>query len=442
MSAAGPSQFAQLFKRSKFATFDPSIAQIYTTYAGYAHRGDYGLKRPLPPTARGNNPMINVRAVDTPEEQTEWNTAQNQGKWIRRFDEGGAGADVASKSTWSRRGDATMRWEVDSVFSSAARRLSATNAQAMVPNLEAMNEVEFQAFLDKIRAKRPKFKKFLQRQWKMERREVARQGLGRSSVFVNELDPSLNLAQVAQRQTQKPSHANFLAFLANEKASASPSSTTLSPYPHPNAGLSYTLKNNLQTMLTYPPLPGRIIATRGQQSPLNRNTTSPLPASVIAVGGTLAEIGNSMISKEQFQATSLFLERLSKGDQEPTQGEVKVRIHKAEVYTPPRVVGVHSGLGGAEVRVDAVEETGRPRIDDTTYNPHKPGSRAYVGYDPRETWMAAQNRPLVNLQSEALATKKGFNSAVQEAKDGAALLAQLGKWVNKSDPSIVPPPSS
>ncbi|KAG8863156.1 hypothetical protein FRB96_009338 [Tulasnella sp. 330] len=434
MNAAGPSQFAQLFKRSKFATFDPSIAQIYTTYAGYAHRGDYGLKRPLPPTARGNDPMIHIRAIDTPEEQTEWSTARNQGKWIRRFDEGGAGAEPAPKSKWSRRGDATMRWEVDSAFSPAARKLSATNVQAMVPNLEAMNEVEFQAFLDKVRASRPRFKKFLQKQWKIERREIAERGgrrsteRSRSSVFVDEMDPSLNLTQMAQRLSKQSSHAHFLAYLANEKASSSPSSTTLSPYPHPNAGLSYTPKNNLQTMLTYPTLPGRVIATRAPQNPLLGRSSSPLPASAIAVGGSLAEIGNNKIGNEKFQANSLHLDRLAKGDQDPNHGEVKVRIHKAEVYAPPRVVGKHNGLGGAEIRMDAVEETGRPQIDDKLYNPHRPGSKAYVAFDIREIWMAAQNGRLLSLQQEPSPTREGFKSSLQAAQDSSdALIAELSK---------------
>lgn len=388
MSTAGPSQFAQLFKRSKFATYDPSIAQIYTSYGGYAHRGEYGLKRPLPPTARGADPMIHVKEVDTREEQTEWATAWNQGKWVRRFGEGGAGARAASSSVWSERGNATMRWETDSDFDENAMTIKRKTAQAMLPNIEAMNEEEFQTFLDRLRSMRPQFKRFLRKEHQAGRRAVesAVAGLGHEKKMVDLKrleDPSNDLAKAAQTLSKTRSHASFLAHLANKEAMLKPSSKTLVPYPHPNAGLSYTHDNRLQTLLTYPPLPGRIIATRTGDNSGLRERVGPLPASMVAVGGTLAPLKNKLQSHE-LEARTVHFDKLAAGTTTNVrQGEIKVRVDTAEIYSPPHVVGVHSGLGGAGIRLSVVEErdTGSMLLDKTR-NPHLPGTAEYVAYEP------------------------------------------------------------
>ncbi len=80
-----PSPFASLLRRSKFASYDPTIGQVYTTYDGNAYRGNWGFKRPL--ALRKRNKFISVKAVDSPEQQTEWSPRESEARFIKRWEE-------------------------------------------------------------------------------------------------------------------------------------------------------------------------------------------------------------------------------------------------------------------------------------------------------------------------------------------------------------------
>ncbi|KAI0034056.1 hypothetical protein K488DRAFT_84391 [Vararia minispora EC-137] len=79
-----PSQFAALLRRSKFASFDRSIPQVYASHGGDAYRGNYGVKRSLTPTKKGL-PII-ISNVDSPHQQTEWQPAAKEARWIERWE--------------------------------------------------------------------------------------------------------------------------------------------------------------------------------------------------------------------------------------------------------------------------------------------------------------------------------------------------------------------
>jgi len=81
------SPFALLLRRSRFASYDPAIRQTYSAPPASAHRGQWGLKRPI--ALRRRNAFISLTNFETRAQQTEWNNAESQVRFIRRFEEMG-----------------------------------------------------------------------------------------------------------------------------------------------------------------------------------------------------------------------------------------------------------------------------------------------------------------------------------------------------------------
>ena len=82
---AGPSPFGALLRRSKFATYDPKIGQVYASYGGHAHRGDWGIKRPLAKQRRGF--YAKISAIDTNYEHTDWKGAHKEVRMMKTMEE-------------------------------------------------------------------------------------------------------------------------------------------------------------------------------------------------------------------------------------------------------------------------------------------------------------------------------------------------------------------
>ncbi|GBE81860.1 hypothetical protein SCP_0402340 [Sparassis crispa] len=177
MATQPSSQFAALLRQSKFASFDPAIAQAYTSYGGHAYRGNFGFKRPLP--VRHRNATVFVHAVDSRQQQTEWKSAEQQRRWIQMWDEVGATPHVRGGSTWSNKlgplGE--IRWQVDSEFGSSDSGVddrgvgaALTGKSTAVANINAMPEREFERYLEKLRKMRPAFREYLKKHLEKEGR--------------------------------------------------------------------------------------------------------------------------------------------------------------------------------------------------------------------------------------------------------------------------------
>ncbi|KAL0946457.1 hypothetical protein HGRIS_012679 [Hohenbuehelia grisea] len=200
-SSPAPSAFARLLHRSKFASYDPKVKQVYSSPPASAHRGDFGLKRPL--ALRRKNAFITVKSVDSRFQQTEWNHGESQVRFVRRFEE--LHVTPRARGDWKNRLGSTeaTQWLVDSEFSqvqwgdrqqtaaaiqstSAPASLATTQASVwdgapaprsaherrlaaayseplgLTPNFDAMSSTEFNHFLDQLRKARPQFHEFLQ----------------------------------------------------------------------------------------------------------------------------------------------------------------------------------------------------------------------------------------------------------------------------------------
>ncbi|KAJ3973333.1 hypothetical protein EV361DRAFT_843690 [Lentinula raphanica] len=204
------SPFASLLRRSRFATFDPKIRQTYSTPPSHASRGSWGLKRPL--ALRRRNSFITLPAPFEDRAQfIEWNKAEDEVRFIRRFEEMQVRPVARTKTPWAKTlgSKNSNNWIIDSEFcrryegpeaeesnllaieAQKAKQARAEMQQRAVsndlaefgkagpgnyghrralikqtvrlsPNIEAMMPDQFERYVRRLRQLRPKFKEFLQ----------------------------------------------------------------------------------------------------------------------------------------------------------------------------------------------------------------------------------------------------------------------------------------
>ncbi|KAG9017928.1 hypothetical protein FRB90_000157 [Tulasnella sp. 427] len=431
----GPSQFAQLLKRSKFASFDPAISQIYTTHGGYAHRGDFGLKRHFPPSARNKNPYVVVKAVDDSLGQTQWSTAQNQGRWIKRFDESGAGAEPGYRSSWGNRGRVMAEWHLDSSFDQPwTRKKLEEETPAMLPNWKRMSRPEFEKYLNKLRRKRGEFRQYLQDQRQDAYNSDMETGWDYYKQGFPDIKPPSEPSPVNLLKESRPTNqADFRDFLqrdANKKAypaegEGSDKSGPIVPSPHPNAGLSYTHENKLQRAFLYPTLPARVVQVRPAAEPrkmFQGKDAQNSPVS-IAVAGTLAEMKARDVQKE-----SLRLDAVGRGQQDVSAGEIQAQIDSVAVNAGPHVVGKHSGLGGGRILVKASEfQVASGLLYSRPFNPHPPGTAEYVAWVPKSPYTPSASVAPEKFKPKVVA------SLSKTAQETSAQLRELAKIMRTED---------
>lgn len=87
------STFGQMLRKSRLASFDATLPQVYTTKGGFKHRRDWGLMRNLPEL---KTDYITVQALDTPEHQTPFQSANDKVQFVRRWHEMGVPSSVRS----------------------------------------------------------------------------------------------------------------------------------------------------------------------------------------------------------------------------------------------------------------------------------------------------------------------------------------------------------
>lgn len=332
-SALTRSTFGTLLKHSKFSSFDLRISQVYTTHGGDAHRGHWGFKRPLP--LRRRAAAITVKNVDTPEYQTEWNSAEPQASWIKNWDE----LKISPQKAWFGE-ESAEEHIVDSDYipniqSPEHRR------QPYIPNLEVMTRKEFAEYLEKIRASRDAFL----------RQRAAREQVGDVT--------SYQLSNMNKSST--PWH-DLIATQFSQQRRSKPRSKEIEHLPHTSGGLSYAQYSPLQTFLMTKERKGRLADDwKGR----DKNTMSYLAS----FAGTVGRVQK----KHAGLAWPMVWEDPSR------TGEVMIRPQKVDVKAWPVVVGERQGLKAARVEMylRVWDEQSHFRS-----NPHPPGSREYITAEP------------------------------------------------------------
>ncbi|KIL56795.1 hypothetical protein M378DRAFT_64270, partial [Amanita muscaria Koide BX008] len=253
------SPFAELLRRSKFASYDPAIRQTYSSPSAHAYRGDWGLKRPI--ALRRRNAFVSLASFESPAQFTEWNHAENQVRFIRRVEEMGVTPKTNVNSSWHQGlGKAKTEWLMDSDFCpgethvlkspkpsqtpvdlaglgnkgpgqyGASRPLQwGDDSQIdthVIPNVDAMSRKQFQRYLRNLRELRPQFKDYLQNQ----------KTTGKKSLY--------ELAQ----DSATDHHTQFILSHTSQ-AFQDRSSRQIEQQPHPNAGLMYACPSRLDAHL-------------------------------------------------------------------------------------------------------------------------------------------------------------------------------------------------
>ena len=321
-----PSPFATLLRRSKFASYDPHIAQVFTTYDGSAHRGDWGLKRPLALRRRGA--YITVKSVDTSSQQTEWNSGEKQAQFMQRYEE---------LNIEPRRYD--TRQHFDSEFAPGeVPGEPGVELPQLTRNPLKMTPKQFQKYVEQLRAKRPAFIQYLRKQ-----------GLEKS------------LFELAQ-QPDTAFHARFLADETTE-ARNSLTSRIMDRNMHKNGGLIYSRPSQLQTYLTTKPQPGRILQDALAYNPKQRD------AYVVAFAGVTSTLWKRHVTGE--------VRKMQWSEKPGLASEVvHFRMTPPRLLAMPRVVGKRQGLKGVKLRVEVWDVPLGP--DFKRSNAYLPGSVDYV----------------------------------------------------------------
>jgi hypothetical protein len=385
MSTVVPSPFSLLLRRSKFASFDPAIAQVYYTHGGEAHRGNWGLKRPL--ALRRRTAMITVSSVDSRYQQTEWDSGQDQTRMVKKIEELDVHVDYHGhqEHSWQTILEAHggPRWLLDTEFSPIPLHqgthpedpLRSSNGEGLflegefgeefggrsetmvdgrevpsppkkkskspsspttaIPNIRAMSDKQFDRYIVNLRKLRPQFRAFL---------DNTRKNKGKS--------------MLALAQFHSPDRtSSFLATQAKMEYD-SPTSRKIEPLPHPSAGLTYAHTPGMQTYLTTQPIPGFYC---------NARYTSRVRDKAASFVGMIVPL-----SLHQSDRTSkpLKRERLEKDEVEQSFGMWRLEEAPWLMHAPCVVGRKREDLRAVKMKFAITSK-------DSRHNPHLPGSSDY-----------------------------------------------------------------
>ncbi|KAF8479317.1 mitochondrial ribosomal protein subunit-domain-containing protein [Russula ochroleuca] len=342
-----PSPFASLLRRSKFASYDPTIGQVYTTHDGNAHRGNWGFKRPL--ALRKRDKFISVEAVDSPEQHTEWSPRESEARFIKRWEE--VAAEPIIRGGWERHSMNSRPVHEDElakedrsgniVDPAVQRQLGEHSNQRQYvtpgPLVTSMPTRAFTRYLDKLRRQRPEFLEFLSQEAE---RTAQSQTVSRHLVAPTAYEESaLGSAETVRRRfLQKQSQAIY----------ETPDSLAIEQRPHHNGGLSYARTSPLTHFFTTNEQPGRLLDLQGS----NRR------------GDTYASFAGMAVNVRPP------INHSKTGS--------KLRVVDSVLKEAPVVVSRRPrGLDAALIDTAVVDVA---NLQMTRANPFPPGSRAYIAH--------------------------------------------------------------
>jgi ribosomal MRP51-like protein len=337
-----PSPFASLLRRSKFASYDPTIGQVYTTYDGNAHRGNWGFKRPL--ALRKRDKFISVEAVDSPEQQTEWSPRESEARFIKRWEE--VATEPSVRAAWEthctssrpvHHAELAKEDQNGNIVNPAMQRQldESPNKQYVAPGplVSSMPTRVFTRYLDKLRRQRPQFLEFLSQEAE---RSTQSQTVSRYVVAPSAYEQyALGSAETVRRRfLQKQSHTTY----------ESPNSRAIEQRPHRNGGLSYVHTSQLTHFFITTEQPGRLFDTHSA----GQKTHASLAGMAVNIRPPFYDL----------------------------EGAPKLRIVETVLKQAPSVVSAQpQGLNGATIDTTAVDVA---NLHMTRTNPFPPGSRAYI----------------------------------------------------------------
>ncbi|KAI9466104.1 mitochondrial ribosomal protein subunit-domain-containing protein [Lactarius psammicola] len=354
-----PSPFAALLRRSKFASYDPTIGQVYTTHDGNAHRGNWGFKRPL--ALRKRDKFVSVQAVDSPEQQTEWTSRESEARFIQRWEE--VATEPHVREAWERhctnsrsvhqaelaQEDGNGNIVNPAIQRQADEELGKRQCVASGPLVSSMKPKHFVRYLEKLRQERPEFLSFLSEEAHGPQAKTGSQHLVAPSAYEQS---ALGSAEtVRKRFLQRKSHTIYEA----------PDSRAIEQRPHRNGGLSYAHTSQLTHFFTTNEEPGRFVeiaTSDGRQL---------LRASFAGMAANLKTPASHHNIGSKFRVVDSVLKRA------------------------PNVVSVRpQGLDEDVANLDMIRA-----------NPFPPGTRAYIAHAQRRSMTTPKAAPQFGMVPES-----------------------------------------
>ncbi|GAA5862875.1 hypothetical protein JCM3774_006671 [Rhodotorula dairenensis] len=283
---SGPSSYSSLLRRSKLASWNPQIDQVYTASSANRARANYGLKRPLPalaPAAGARSPFVRITDLDSPERRTSYRRATREQQYTKKWLEVDAG--LASEALVDRGalgyayGDqAHRRWErlpVQSRFVApgtpgaiqpldhlssrpSSTAAPAAAAAATVPNFFALTPAKFDRFLAELASRRDEFRQFVLAEAKKlaEQTGGAVAGLDDADfdLYAHAQRNPLELTRLVERFLRRSGSAQSTP----PPTTSSPLSSLPVPHVHPTLALQYATPTPLESALAAP-VPGRLL---------------------------------------------------------------------------------------------------------------------------------------------------------------------------------------
>ncbi|TIA87484.1 hypothetical protein E3P99_03133 [Wallemia hederae] len=352
MTMATKSSFGKILQRSKYASYDPSIAQTFTASHAHRIRGDYGFKRSIL-----GGQSIRVRSQENELGEVDYVNTTGDAKVIQRINElrvavEGLQNPAVPYSSYSSPSTDKETVEAESITSR--------------PDIESMSESEFARYVEHVKGLRGDFKQYLAQQAK---EQLDKKAAARGQKEQAEL-PDVDLYYAAQRDPYV--HQQFLKLDHTQSVKgAKKSSSLLTSNPHANGGLRYSHPSPIETNRLSPAVHGRILPNT---SPNRRFKREKKP---IALGGIVASTDMSNLSG---LAATDFANEHGATSRDTESGKARFRVvNKAVVNRVPRVVDNESGMNtleGAVIDVDVVEAGSVEKLTHTT--PHALGSPEYV----------------------------------------------------------------
>lgn len=420
-----PSTFSALLRRSKFASYDPKIGQIYATYDGSAARGDWGLKRPL--ALRRRDARLAIHNVDTIYQQTEWTSAYTDTEWVRKFNELGVVPRVAN-GTWAQKFPSEdKQWLHDSEFNGEERPKVNEDYLASfspAPNTTAMSAKRFERYLRKVRRQRQDFQAFIKT-----KKDVIHDGTVDSL-----LSPTRPKELIYKAVYKESRDRHVQTFLAKEFAqnSASNNSDIVQSIPHPTGGLTYANASDYQSRYRSKPVPGRALHLVPK-----KDNTSSLHVNV-AVGGW---VGREIAVKNDLDFTLTDFGTLEGAPRKNERnGEGIYRPLQAMLHKPPEVVGRHpQRVEKSELSLQFVNWKG---VEEVQRNPYTPGSREYVAHlniskrEARRGGGRATPAPMYRpIKTGTMLTVPKSAKPKVQAQQRSALIERLQNSIHAPSPS-------
>lgn len=305
--------FQQLLKRSRFAVHDPLVTRVYASNTrSQRHGGDFGLKSPV-------NRAKMSRFIRLGKAISGWRSGEEEARFMAQWADGSI--------PWSSKSD--RRLKPASILSPYVEDVLDSTPEAVtqiLPNVDAMSDAEFRAYLQDIRA----------------RRSELRESVFGASETLSVAPEEATLAHAAAKGLTRDSASADFQVAETDKALSDPKSTTIQPRPHRLHGLQYSSAPAAGASLAGRAYPGRALDRVRAGGPRQglRALEGTNAEWVVGLGG-LTATGGSGVSRVTDKAS---LSQFDYSRERPERGVAKFTVAEAVVEAPPKVLAL--GVAG------------------------------------------------------------------------------------------------